>query len=61
MPICQHYIYLSTDKKNYMGIHEIYFYGGPLTSARHTGKLVENGKACEEAQTEEEDKVHDDS
>ena len=44
-----------------MGIHEIYFYGGLLTSARHTGKLVENGKACEEAQTEEEDKVHDDS
>ena len=25
------------------------------------GKLVENGKACEEAQMEEEDKVHDDS
>ena len=25
------------------------------------GKLVENGKACEEAQSEEEDKVHDDS
>ena len=32
-----------------------------MTSARHTGKLVENGKACEEAQMEEEDKVHDDS
>ena len=54
MPICQHCIYLSTDQKNYMGIHETYFYG-------HTGKIVENGKACEEAQTEEEDKVHDDS
>ena len=44
-----------------MGIHEIYFYGELLTSAHHTGKLVENGKACEEAQTEEEDKVDDDS
>ena len=40
-----------------MGIHEIYFYGGLLMSARVTVKLVENGKACEEAQTEEEDKV----
>ena len=29
--------------------------------ARHTGKLVENGKEREEAQIEEEDKVHDDS
>ena len=25
------------------------------------GKLVENGKECEEAQIEEDDKVHDDS
>ena len=25
------------------------------------GKLVENGKACDQAQIEEEDKVHDDS
>ena len=39
-----------------MGIHKIYFDGGLLTSARHTGKLVEYGKACEEAQTKEEDK-----
>ena len=30
-------------------------------SSSHTGKLVENGKECEEAQMEEEDKVHDDS
>ena len=30
-------------------------------SAPHTGKLVENWKACDEAQIEEEDKVHDDS
>ena len=61
MPICLHCIYLSTDKKNYMGIHEIHFYGGLLTLARHMGKLVENGKAYEKAQTEEEYKVHDDS
>ena len=43
-----------------MWIHEKWFYGGLLTSARQ-GKLVDNGKACEEAQMEEEDKVHDDS
>ena len=30
-------------------------------SARHTGKLVENGKPCEEAQMKEEDKIRDDS
>ena len=29
--------------------------------AHRMGKLVENGKAYEEAQMEEEDKVHDDS
>ena len=31
-----------------------------MTSACHAGKLVENGKECEETQMEEEDKVHDD-
>ena len=25
-----------------------------------TGKLVDNGKACDEAQIEEDDKIHDD-
>ena len=33
----------------------------PPPGACHTGKLVENGKECEEAQMEEEGKVHDDS